>query len=185
MINCGQRALHLAGRTHHQTSRRNDRALCHQGSRCDDAATANDRAVQDDATHPDEDVRLDCAAVQRYRMTHSHVVTQGQRILILHHVEHRPILDIRAAADTDVVHVATHHGPWPHARVLADHDVADDDRRWIDVGRSRNLRKFAAIWAYVRFALQRPWSPGKLLQRKDICHPASSHAHSEYFKIAS
>src|SRR5215469_10927077 len=48
MIDRRERALHLAGRTHHQTSGRNDRALGYQGSRSDDAAAANHRAVQND-----------------------------------------------------------------------------------------------------------------------------------------
>src|SRR5260370_5051273 len=66
---------------------------------------------------------------------------------VLHHVQHRPVLNIGARADANPVDVAANHDTRPNARELANRDVADNHRLRVDVSRRRNLRRPAAVTA--------------------------------------
>src|SRR5690348_8980459 len=85
--------------------------------------------------------------MQNDAVPYRHTFFENERILILHYVQNRTVLDIAARADTDPVHVAANHRPRPHAGMFADGDVADDDGRRVDVSRLGDLRPAAVIAA--------------------------------------
>ena len=58
-------------------------------------------------------------------MPDGYVVLENQRALVLHHVTDTTILDVRVAADTNVVNVATDDRVEPDAGVIPDLDVPD------------------------------------------------------------
>src|SRR5277367_4942529 len=87
-------------------------------------------------------------------MSYGNLVTQHQRPLPAHHVQHRAVLNIRARPDADVVHVAANHAHGPDAGILANRHVADDHRRRIDVRRSGDHRALTAIRANVWLSSQ-------------------------------
>ena len=68
----------------------------------------------------------DAAAVHDGAVTDRDLVPHDAREAVLGHVQHREILDVRARADADRVHVAAQHAAVPNARVAPDHDVAHD-----------------------------------------------------------
>src|SRR5579884_1272864 len=184
-VDGGERALHLAGRTHDEAARRKDGALGDERARGDDAAFSDDRAVQDRGAHADEAARLDGAAVQRDGMADGDFVAKDQRVFVAHDVEDRAVLNVGARADANVVDVAAHDNHRPDARVFADDHVSDNDGRGIDVGGGRDLRPLAFVGTNVRHAPQlhscpfrvifrvtsRPWMVRNLLQGRDISRP--------------
>ena len=110
-----------------------------------DAAFADGHAIQDDRAHADQAAVGDVAAVQRHGVTDGDIIAQDQRVFVAHHVQHRAVLNIRARADADVVHVAANHRARPDAGVFADDHVADDDGGGVDVGGCGDFGSFAAI----------------------------------------
>src|SRR6185436_12080202 len=63
-----------------------------------------------------------------------HAVAEDRRPAILGDVDGRVVLDVRAGADADALHVAADDGVEPEARVGPDDDVADHDGRSGDPG---------------------------------------------------
>ena len=53
-------------------------------------------------------------------MPDGHILTDNQRTIFIIHMEHRKVLNIRAAADSDIIHITTDDGIIPHRAVLAD-----------------------------------------------------------------
>src|SRR5208282_3803114 len=140
-----RRPPHLPRVPHHQRPGRHLHALRHQRPRCDDASRANLHIIQNHRPHPNQAPRLNRASVQRHRVPHGHAVSQNQWVQVLHHVQHRAVLNIRPRADADVVHVAANDGARPHARVLTDHHISDDYSGFVYVGRGGDLREFASV----------------------------------------
>jgi len=116
-------------------------ALVMSVSRSDDAARANRHAVQNDRAHAGSGARLDGATVQRHRMPDGDIIAenQGHRRA---DVQHRAVLNIRARADANVVHIAAHHRH-ADAGVLANTTSADDDGRGVDIVGCRDLGTLA------------------------------------------
>ncbi len=85
--------------------------------------------------------------MQNDAVAHGHILFDDERILVLHHVQDRTILNIAARADANPVHVAANHGAGPDAGVLANRHVANNHGGRIDVSRRGDLRPAAAIAA--------------------------------------
>ena len=85
--------------------------------------------------------------MQNHAVAHRHIVLDDERVLILHDVQNRTVLNIAARPDANPMHVAANHGAGPDAGVLANRDVADDYGRRVDVSRRGDLRPAAVIAA--------------------------------------
>src|SRR2546423_2186212 len=99
-----------------------------------DCVVADRRPIHDDGHHYDQDPILDRAAVQDHVVTNRHVVADDEWGGIVRDVQHAEVLDIRAAADANVVHVAANHCVKPDTGLLADHHIPDHDDRSLDKG---------------------------------------------------
>src|SRR5256884_3509415 len=87
-------------------------------------------------------------------MADGHVIAQNQRILVAHHVANRAVLNVGSRADADVVHVPADHRTRPDAGIFADHHVANNHGRRVNVCGSRDLRVLATVWPDVGFSAQ-------------------------------
>src|SRR5262249_51209694 len=93
---------------------------------------------QNDRAHADQAAVFDHAAVQGHRVPDGHVFTKENTVLVFHSMQHAAILNVRVGADADGVYVAAHHSVHPDARVLTQHDIADDLRRLVDIAGGRD-----------------------------------------------
>ena len=86
------------------------------------------------------DVRgmFDLAGVDDRGVADRHPIADDHRPLVQHAVQHAAILDVAVGAHADEVHIAAQHGVHPDAGVLAQGDVADQLRRFVDVARRRD-----------------------------------------------
>ena len=93
----------------------------------DDRAAADAGAVEDDRTHPDQAIVLDRAAVQNDAVAHRNPISNqaGHSGIGM---DHRQVLNVARFADHDPVGVAADDRVVPDTRVLADLDIADQDR---------------------------------------------------------
>src|SRR5277367_3017320 len=66
-------------------------------------------------------------------MPYRDVLAYGHAVLVLHAMQHAAILHIRVRPDADRVYVSAQHRIHPDRRVLAQHHVADNLRRLVDV----------------------------------------------------
>ena len=103
------------------------------------------RAVQQDRAHADQAPVLDRAAVDHRGMPDRHVVADGRRVRVLHDVHDRAVLDVRSAADADLVHVAADDDRHPDAALFADLHVADDLGAVVDEGGRVDARHAPAV----------------------------------------
>src|SRR5260370_34383703 len=92
--------------------------------------------------------------MQRHGMAHGHVIAEDERPFVAHDVEHSAVLDVGARADADVVHIAANHGARPDARILPNHDIADNHSGGVDISRFRDLWPLAAVGPDVGLASQ-------------------------------
>lgn len=91
---------------------------------------------------------MKCSAV-----AHCDFVFENGWILASAGMDHTVILDIRAIADANVVHIAAQDCVAPDGRLLADVDVADYLRALVNVRALRNLRLDTAKWSNHIFAI--------------------------------
>src|SRR5665213_3970841 len=126
----------------------------------DDRLRADVRSVQQDRAHADQALILDRAAVDDRRVANRDVVADRRLVRPLHDVHDAAVLYVRAAADTDPVHVAADHHTHPDAALFADLDVADHLGAVVDVGGRVDARQHAAVRAehYVNYS--RRWTGG-------------------------
>ena len=61
------------------------------------------------------------------------------------HVQDRTVLHVRARADADMVHVASHDRAGPERRIVTEFDVADQVRGGVDVHVRAEARQDALI----------------------------------------
>jgi hypothetical protein len=106
----------------------------------DETVFLHHRAVQHDRAHADQRRVLDGAGVDHRLVADGHVLADaggepaqlGVRAVVAH-VHDAAVLDIRPRADANEIHVAADHRGRPDRHVVAQHDVADDDRGGVDV----------------------------------------------------
>ena len=132
---------------HEKAARRDLGPLRQERARCNNRSRAHAHVIQQNRSHAHQHPRFDCAAVQNHAVAHGHIVLDDERILVLHHVQNRTILNIASRPDADPVHVAANHRARPDAGVLTNGDVADNYGRGIDVSRRGDLRPPAVIAA--------------------------------------
>ena len=82
------------------------------------------------------------SAAERLGKRGHHIVTTA--------VEHHAVLDVRAVADDDPVHVAPQHGVVPDRAVAADGHVAQNDGRFGQKGVLSDHRLMPADFSYKR-----------------------------------
>ena len=63
----------------------------------------------------------------------------------MRHMQDRPVLNVRAGADADVVHVAAHDHAGPERGIIAEFDIADQVRARIDVDVRAEAREDALV----------------------------------------
>jgi hypothetical protein len=62
-------------------------------------------------------------------------------------MQHAAVLDVRVVADANEVHVTANDGIHPNARIFAEHHVANQLCRLVDVTRRADLRHHTFIWS--------------------------------------
>jgi hypothetical protein len=153
-------AFYFSGGAHDHAARGNNGAFRDERASGDDAARANHCAIQNNGAHADQAEGLDGAAVQGHGMADGNFVADMQRPFIAHDVQDGPVLNIRAGADADQIHISADDTQRPDAGVFANVHVADDHRRAIDVCGGRDGRPDSAKGADVCFVIQRFSFPG-------------------------
>ena len=129
----------------------NELSCGHDGARADHRARRNegllfhDDVVENDGPHPDERPRTHVTSMQNRTMSDGDIVFDDSRARPFIHVNHRQVLDVRARADPDVMHVPSKHRAEPNTRIRTDHHVADDMRAVRDIGRFVYVRRAASI----------------------------------------
>jgi hypothetical protein len=111
----------------HQRPGRYLGSLDHDGSRTDHRAAADPRVIEYDRTHPDQAFVLNRTTVQDDPVAHDHSAADragNSRV----GVDHRKILNVGLCADRNLVGVAAKDGVVPDACILAEVDVAEDNR---------------------------------------------------------
>ena len=96
-------------------------------ARSDEASAADDGTVEHHRVDSDERAVLHRASVQHRMVAHADVRAEGEGKALVD-VQNRRVLDIGAVADGDAVVVAAHDAVEPDARLVAEHDGADDGR---------------------------------------------------------
>lgn len=112
------------------------------GTGGDDGSAADDGARQNGGAHADEAVIFDDAAVHAGAVADGDVIADDARIVI-RDVKAGEILDIRAFADGNVIHIAARDDARPNAGVLADADITVEMRARSDESFFMNLRRLA------------------------------------------
>jgi len=126
----------------------------HQAAGADNHFILDHRAVHHDRAHTDQDAIAQSAAVQGDLVADGDFVADGQRKAIrvvrpgVGDVQHAAVLDARACADADAVHVAADHRQRPDRAVGADLDIADDHRGVVDEHALAQLWSAVVVAAY-------------------------------------
>jgi hypothetical protein len=124
---------------HQERARRKFLLLGHERPRSHDRVFADFRAIEQERAHPDQDAVVNRAAMQDGRMADRYLVADGGAVRAAHHVNHRVVLDVGAAANPDGVHVAPDHDVHPDTALLTDFHVPDDLGTLIDEGALMDL----------------------------------------------
>ena len=103
--------------------------------------------VEDDRTNAYQRAALHIAAVQRDAVAYRNFVFENRGILAGARVNYGIVLDVRAIADANVVHVPAQDCVPPHGRLFAEMHVTDNLRTLIDVCRVMDLRMDPAKWS--------------------------------------
>ena len=119
----------------------------HDGPRSDERFAVDCRTVEHDGPDPDQGPVPDAAAVHHGAVADGDLLTEGAGKAPGSHVEHRVVLNVRAVADADVVHVPAQHAPVPDAGVLANLDISDNGGTRGHPGTRMHRRPHAAIGA--------------------------------------
>ena len=110
--------------------------------------------VQQGGAHADQAVVPDDRAVDDGVVAHRNVVADDRlrRVLrlVVDGVEHYAVLDVRAVADDDPVHIAAQYGVVPDRTVAADGHVAQNDGRFGQKGVLSDHRLMPADFSYKR-----------------------------------
>src|ERR1700758_5005340 len=179
-----QRAPQFPRMPHKEAARCDLGSLRQKRTRGNDRARAHTHVVQQNRAHAHQHPRFDRAAVQNHTVTDCHILFENERILILHHVQDRPVLNIAPRADTNPVHVAANHRARPYTGVLADRHVANNHGCWIDVCRRCDLRQSAAIAADHSLTLVLRPIPTRaialLIPEAPLQHKHATLAHAEF-----
>src|SRR6202040_3603886 len=102
------------------------------------------RAVQQNRSDADQAPILDRAPVQDGGVPDRDAVANRRGMRSVHHVDHGAVLDVRAAADANPVHIAPDDDRHPHTALLADLDVTDHLRTVVDERGRVDARKRVA-----------------------------------------
>src|SRR5690242_10554345 len=81
-------------------------------------------AVHHDGADAYQTAALDIAAVQRNVVPDGHLVFEYGRVRAVRDMYDRPVLHVRAVANSYVEHVAAHDRAEPDGRLLANHNIA-------------------------------------------------------------
>ena len=136
------RADDVGGAADDEGIRRDDLIFHDDGTGGDDGSAADDGARQNGGAHADEAVIFDDAAVHAGAVADGDVIADDARIVI-RDVKAGKILDIRAFADGNIIHIAARDDARPNAGVLADADIAVEMRARSDESFFMNLRRLA------------------------------------------
>lgn len=98
----------------------------------DEALFADNGAIENGRTHADQNFITDRAGMDYGGVTDGDVVADETGELV-REVKNGIVLDVGMVADDDAVDVASNDGVIPDARVVAEGDVAEDDRAFGDI----------------------------------------------------
>ena len=93
----------------------------------DEAARFHMREIDDGGAHADEAIILERAGMQQHLMADGDAVADGGRPRFAGDMDDGAILDIRAAADADAVHITADDDAEPDACFRPDMHITDDD----------------------------------------------------------
>ena len=139
-----QRTNHATRNSPHQHPRRNPEARRRDRAGGHHRFFAHEDTVEDHRPHPHQTTPPEAAAVQDRLMADGDFLVHGGRFGALVAVDHRPVLNVRAGAYADGVHIAAQHGGKPDRGVLAEGHIADQGGARGDEGGGRRLRRVAA-----------------------------------------
>ncbi|SPE21381.1 hypothetical protein SBA5_300025 [Candidatus Sulfotelmatomonas gaucii] len=128
-------------------ARRDDGVLRNHGTGGDNTALADAAVVQDAGSHADYAHILDDAAVDRGVVPDGHPVADDDRIKVALAMENRAVLHVGAGAYADGIDIAAENGIHPHRGALAEHHIAKDLGREIDIATGRDLGRVAPVAA--------------------------------------
>ena len=120
--------------------RRDDLVFHDDGTGGDNGAFPDDGARQNGGTHADEAVIFDNAAVHAGAVADGDVIADDAGVVICD-VKAGEILDIRAFADGNIIHIAARNDAGPNAGVFPDADIAVEMRAGSDEGFFMDLRR--------------------------------------------
>jgi len=115
----------------------------------DESASGNKRfvgdfgVVKDDASHADQDAVTDFAAVDDGAVADGNFTADFKGRFLIGAMENSAILDVRAVADADIMHIAPNDDMVPDAAGLADYHIADDDSGLGEEGVRSDLGDFS------------------------------------------
>src|SRR5262249_37338943 len=135
----GGLAYDLCGTAEGEASWRNLCSWGEEGARAEDRLFSYLDPIENHRAHSDQNAVLDDAAMQNHVMPHNDIGSDDGRPGVVGHMDRGVVLNVRAVANPNEVHVATQHGVEPNARVGSEHDVANDRGRWRHVNRGRHF----------------------------------------------
>ena len=86
--------------------------------------------------------------MQHDMMADRHIITQDRWINVVGDMKDAEVLDVRSIPNAKKMNITTDDRVEPDARVLPDHDIANDDCILFDKGALGNLRSDALKGAY-------------------------------------
>ena len=121
-----ERAHDLRRRAHNERAGRNASALGDQRVRADDAALADNRAVEDRRAHANQAFVFHGAGVEDRAMADGNELADNDR-QVVGEMYDAAVLDVGALADLDVIDVTAQDGSRPDAAAGGETDIADHD----------------------------------------------------------
>jgi hypothetical protein len=126
----GQPGIHLTddptGHSHHQGLGRHLHSFRNHGTRRNDAAGSDHDLVKQDASHRDETIVTDRAAMQYHAMPDAYPPPYGAGDAFIH-VHDGAVLDVGLGTNNDGRHVAPNDRVIPDAGILTQGDVSHDN----------------------------------------------------------
>jgi len=146
-VGLGEGAADLGGDTGDQRMGWDLHALRDNSAGGHNGAAADVCSVEHNRAHADKDFVLQGASVDGGVVSDSAHIADDDGVQELHSVQDGAILDVGAGADTDVMDIAADDGVHPHARVVAEDDIADELGGGVDVAGGWNRGSDVAVRA--------------------------------------